>query len=218
MLVLQKRKDAEQAWTLKRRHAQVLRLKRKCDHQAWIGEVTLQLFSQRSHGVQMGSRSQHRRTQQIGRGAKGGLQDRSELFQLDPVVIHVTTERSHIGRREFGDLAIHSIEVGRAVQLPATAEGQPVLRIEPHHRNLFHQVATDRLEDLRQDPRVQKKGGTTVEAKPVQLERRSSPPDSIAAFQNVTSHPAWASCRAAARPPGPAPTTTTFRVVTFLIP
>ncbi len=115
---------------------------------------------------------------------KGDSRDRPESFQLDAVVIHVPPQGPHIGRRKLGDLAIHLLDVGRAVELAASTKRQAILRVQPHHRDVLHQVAIDRLEDLRQDAWVEKKGGSAIESKPVQLDRRSSTTHVITTFQN----------------------------------
>ncbi len=145
VLVFEERQDREQARAVERRHAEVLRLERERQPDARVAEVPAQFAVERRPRPQQSAAASAAasgcRSRQL---EERPLQARAELFELVPVLGRGSGGRSRASAGlMLRDLGFHARDVGRAVELPAAAEHDAVLRVEPDHRDFGLQVAAD---------------------------------------------------------------------------
>ena len=99
-------------------------------------------------------------------------------------------KRSSLVRFSFMNRAKESASCGamraisvRCVDPSSGAKLQPVLRIQPSHRDIAPEIAADGLEDLFEHSRIKKEGRTGIESKSVRFNRRAATTNTFGAFE-----------------------------------
>ena len=134
--VFEERQDREQARAVERRHAEVLRLERERQPDARVGEVAGQFAVERLPRPQERQQLDEVPAQQVAPAEERTFQAWAEGFSS-------FTRFSARKRRTFGASAGLSFAISAsssrhvrgAIEVPAAAEGDAVLRVEPHHRH-----------------------------------------------------------------------------------
>ena len=188
VLVFEERQNGEQTRALERRHAEILRLERERELQARVGKIAREFRVQGFPGLEVGQHREQPQAEQARPPGKRHLQTRREFLQLQAIVRHELSELRAVRRRQFRNLRHHPLNVGRGVQLATSPEGQPVLRVEPGHRNFLEQIAPHRLKNLLKDLGIEKERRAQIKAVAIALDGRSATAHSRLLFQNRDFH------------------------------
>ena len=136
VFVFEEAQDAKEARAAEWRHAEVFRLKAKCQTNPVIGEEAFQIGV---HGLMRTEHRQHfeqAHLHQVLPAEKGALETRLHQAELGAVFIQKSAEAWRVGRSEFRDFAFHPGDVRRRVDMATRAELNPVLWVESHQLDL----------------------------------------------------------------------------------
>ena len=172
VFVLNKGKNRKEARTAKRRHPEILRLKRKREPHALITKEAFQIGIQRLMGTQHGKHLQQTLVEQIPPSKERSLQTGLHAPELGAILIDKTTESRRVARNDRRNLPLHAPEIRCRIQLATLAENDPIVGIEPDKVDLVAQARSRRAQDFVKHTRVEKKRRTQIESEPVSLNRR----------------------------------------------